>query len=125
MLYFSESNSYFKRVQGYEYRNENGAPAAYFYMANEEELYPVPVDPAWVDTLTGFVRQYDLAGWDGFSGSAKGLLDGTHFLFQMTLAGGKEISASGYGVFPPNYYEASQQIDAHFMQLLPEDMRDW
>ena len=125
MLYFSESNSYFKRVQGYEYRNENGAPAAYFYMANEEDLYPVPVDQAWVDTLSGFIRQYGMMSWDGFRGSADGMLDGTQFSIDFTFADGTTVSASGYGKFPANYGDASSAIDAHFMQLLPEDMRDW
>ena len=33
-LYFSESDSYYKRVQGYEFRAEDGKLTAYFYMAN-------------------------------------------------------------------------------------------
>ena len=53
MLYFSESASYFKRVQGYEFHAEEGAYTVSFYMANEEECYPVAVDQSWVDTLTG------------------------------------------------------------------------
>ena len=124
-LYFSESSSYFKRVQGYEYRAEDGRHTAYFHMANEEELYPVPVDQAWADTLNGFITQYGMMGWDGFSGSAPGLLDGTQFYTEFTLADGSTVKAGGYGDFPDGYGGASQAIDAHFLQLLPEDMRDW
>jgi hypothetical protein len=124
-LYLSESSSYFKRVQGYEFRAEDGAYTASFYMANEEELYPVPVDQGWVDTLTGFISQYGMMSWDGFSGSAPGLLDGTHFFIEFTFADGTKVKASGYGHFPGGYGEASSAIDEHFMRLLPEDMRDW
>ena len=124
-LSFSESNSYFKRVQGYEFRAEDGKTTAYFYMANEDELYPVPVDQAWVDTLTGFIHQYDMMAWDGFSGSAPGLLDGTQFDAAFTFADGTAVHAGGYGQFPGGYGAAAEAIDAHFMQLLPENMRDW
>ena len=124
-LYFTEGNSYRKRVQGYEYRAEDGKHTAYFYMANEEELYPVPVDHAWVDTLNSFIAEYGMMGWNGFSGSVAGLLDGTQFYAEFTLSDGTSIKASGYGDFPEGYGGASKAIDAHFMQLLPEDMRDW
>ena len=124
-FFFSESGSYFKRVQGYEYRAENGRHTACFHMANEEELYPVPVDQAWVDTLNGFIIRYGMMGWDGFSGSAPGLLDGTQFCVEFTLTDGTSVKAGGYGDFPDGYGSASDAIDAHFLQLLPEDMRDW
>lgn len=124
-LYFSESNSYFKRVQGYEYRAEDGKHTAYFHMANEEELYPVLVDQVWVDTLNSFITQYGMIGWDGFSGSATGLLDGTQFYVEFTLSDGTNVNAGGYGDFPDGYSGASKAIDAHFLQLLPEDMRAW
>ena len=124
-LYFSENSSYFKRVQGYEFRTEEGRYTAYFYMAGEEELYPVTVDRAWAETLTGFIAEYGMLGWDGFSGSATGLLDGTQFLIEFICADGTAVKASGYGQFPDGYGGASEAIEAHFMQLLPKDMRDW
>ena len=43
----------------------------------------------------------------------------------LPFADGTSVHASGYGCFPNNYGDASDAIDAHFMQLLPEDMRDW
>lgn len=124
-LSFSESGSYFKRVQGYEFRAEDGKYTACFWFANEDEPYPVPVDEAWVDTLTGFISQYGMLAWDGFSGSDSTLLDGTHFDVNFSYADGTAVHASGYGKFPSGYGEASSAIDAHFIQLLPEDMRDW
>lgn len=124
-LSFSESASYFKRVQGYEFRAEDGKYTAYFYMANEDEPYPVPVDQAWVDTLTGFIGQYGMMGWDGFHGSDSMLLDGTQFSISFTFADGTAVHAGGYGRFPENYGDASRAIDAHFLQLLPEDMHGW
>ena len=124
-FYFSESASYYARVQCYEFRDEAGRYMAYFTMANEEEPYPVPVDQAWVDTLSGFIEQYGMMNWDGFHGTDSMLLDGTQFSIEFAFADGTSVSAGGYGRFPANYGDASAAIDAHFMQLLPEDMRDW
>ena len=124
-LYFSESNSYYKRVQGFEFRAEDGRYTAYFHMANEEDLYPVPVDQAWIDTLTAFITEYNMLAWDGFSGSVSGLLDGTQFFTEFTCTDGTTVKAGGYGTFPDGYGGASEAIDAHFLQLLPQDMRDW
>jgi len=124
-LSFSESSSYFKRVQSYEFRMEEGKANAFFWLANEEEPYVVPVDQEWMNTLTGFIRQYGLMGWDGFSGSASGLLDGTRFDMDFSFSDGTAVHARGYGKFPDGYREAASAIDAHFMQLLPKEMRGW
>jgi len=43
-LSFSESHSYHTRVQGYDYREEDGKHTAYFWLANEYDPYPVPVE---------------------------------------------------------------------------------
>ncbi len=122
---FSENNSYFKRIQGYEYRLEEGRSVAYFLIADEEEAYPVPVDQAWVDALTGFIHQHGMMAWDGFQGSDSMLLDGTQFSLNFAFADGTTVHASGYGIFPVNYGNASSAIEAHFMQLLPQNMRTW
>lgn len=124
-LSFSESHSYHARVQGYEFRAADGKYTASFDLADMEEPYPVAVDQAWVDTLTGFIRQYDMMAWDGFRGSDSMLLDGTHFSMHFSFQDGTAVNASGYGRFPTGYGDASAAIEAHFLQLLPEDMRDW
>ena len=124
-LSFSERTSCFKRIQGYEFRAEDGEYTAFFHMANEDGPYPVPVDQAWVDTLNGFIGQYGMMGWDGFRGSDSMLLDGTQFSISFTFADGTAVHAGGYGRFPENYRDASRAIDAHFLQLLPEDLRGW
>ncbi len=124
-LSFSERASFNKRVQGYDFRNEDGKHTAYFWMANEEEPYSVTVDQAWVDMLTRIIHHHNMLLWDGFSGSADELLDGTHFFVEFALSDGTTVRASGYGCFPDGYGNASEEIDAHFMQLLPEKMHDW
>jgi hypothetical protein len=78
-----------------------------------------------VDTLTSFIRQYDMMAWDGFHGSDAMLLDGTQFSIAFSFSDGTTVTAGGYGQFPRGYGEASNAIDAHFLQLLPEEMRDW
>ena len=124
-LSFRERASYFMRIQEYEFRAENGQYIVYFHMAGGDEPYSVPVDQAWVDTLAGFISRYGMMGWDGFHGSDSMLLDGTQFSIDFSFADGTVVRASGYGMFPENYRDASAAIDAHFLQLLPEDMRDW
>ena len=104
-LSFSESSSYFKRVQGYDFRTEDGVSAAYFWMANEEEPYAVPVDDTWVDVLTSIVQENNVILWDGFSESDSTLLDGTHFSITLEFSDGTTVNANGYGRFPePRVY---------------------
>lgn len=124
-LSFSESSSYVKPVQGYEFHAKNGKTTAYFFLANEDEPFPVPVDQVWVDMLTGFIRQHGMMAWDGFHGSAPGLLDGTQFSMDFAFADGTAVHANGYGRFPKGYGDATAAIAAHFIQLLPEEMRSW
>jgi hypothetical protein len=124
-LSFSERNAYYARVQGYDFVAENGKYTAYFWMANEEEPYPVPVDNAWVDRLNKIVQHNKMLMWDGFHGTDTMLLDGTSFSISLAFSDGTTVHASGYGQFPDGYGIASEEIDAHFLQLLPEEMRDW
>ena len=124
-LSFSERSSYFKRVQGYDFRTEDGVSTAYFWMAGEDEPYPVPVDDVWVAALTDIVQRNNMILWDGFSESDSMLLDGTHFYIALEFSDGTTVNANGYGCFPENYGNASKAIDALFLHLLPEEMRDW
>ena len=124
-LSFSESHSYHTRVQGYDYREEDGKHTAYFWLANEYDPYPVPVEDVWVDQLQDIVQAYNVILWDGFKGSDSMLLDGDSFSFSLAFSDGTTVNASGYGSFPSGYGDASAEIKEHFMQLLPEDMRTW
>ena len=122
---FSESHSYRTRVQGYDYREEDGKHTAYFWLTDEEEPYAVPVDEAWVDQLQNIVYANNVIQWDGFSESDTTLLDGTHFSITLEFSDGTTVNANGYGSFPAYYGNVSKALDALFLQLLPEDMRDW
>lgn len=124
-LSFSESHSYRTRVQGYDFREEDGKYTAYFWLADEEEPYPVPVDEVWVDQLQDIVYAYNVILWDGFNGSDSVLLDGDSFSISLTFSDGTTVSARGYGSFPAGYGDVSGKIEAHFLQLLPEDLRSW
>ena len=124
-LYFSETHSYFERVQHYEFFAENGIYTVHFWLTNEDEPYPVTVDQAWVDTLTDIVYRNNMVLWNGFDKSSSVLLDGTSFIVTLKFSDDTSVNARGYGKFPDSYGEASEAIDAHFMQLLPEEMRTW
>ncbi|MBE6734059.1 MAG: hypothetical protein E7563_01785 [Ruminococcaceae bacterium] len=43
--------------------------------------------------------------WDGFSGNAWGVMDGTSFTFTATVNEGDSIYAHGYMKFPKDYHE--------------------
>ena len=124
-FFFIESSSYLKRVQSYEFLITNGMPAVHFWFANEDEPYEIAVDQPWIDALTDILRQYSMMSWNGFTGTAAGLLDGTQFSLAFTLSDGTSVRASGYGKFPPDYRTATSLINAHFLQLLPADLIDW
>ncbi len=125
MLSFSESHSYRERIEGYEYRAEDGKLTAYFLLADEDEPYTVTVDEGWADKLGEIVLLNNIAAWDGFNERSDGLLDGTAFSISLTFSDDTAVKAHGYGRFPAGYSEASKALEEHFLKLLPEDMLGW
>ena len=122
---FSENSAYIRPVQGYEYRAEDGMHRVFFHLSHADEPLAVPAEASWAEGLTGLIRQYGMMGWNGFDKSDSLLLDGTQFSVSFAFADGTSVIARGYGRFPPNYSDAAEAIEAHFLQLLPEDMRGW
>ena len=53
--------------------------------------------------LAELTETYDVAGWDGFDGTAEGVLDGEGFLLTITWENGFSIHASGENAFPARY----------------------
>lgn len=125
LLSMRESSAVKERVQGYTFRMEDGQGSVSFHLAGEDDPWVTPVAPPWVDTLTGLIIEHGLLAWDGFHGTAGGLQDGTQFSLRLAFGDGTTVQASGYGAFPPGYREAADAIQAHFLQLLPEALRDW
>lgn len=125
-LSFSETHSWYSRVQGYEFSAEGGAYTAGIWLADDSEKpYLVPVDKAWAEKLEDILARYDTLQWDGFHGNDKMLLDGTSFGIMYTLSDGTSVTAGGYGKFPKGYGGAAAEIDEMFLRLLPEELRDW
>ena len=122
---FSENSTYIRPVQGYEYRAEDGVRTVFFHLTYEDEPLAVPVAASWADGLTGLISQYGMMSWNGFDKNDSLLLDGTQFSVSFAFADGTSVTARGYGRFPPNYSDATEAIEAHFLQLLPKDMRVW
>lgn len=121
---FSEQASYMKPVQRCIFSAEQGAYTVSFYLTGEEDAFIAAADQAWVDQLTELIRQYEMMAWDGFQGAAPGALDGTQFILSFAFADGTCVSARGENRFPQGYRQAAAAIDAHFMKLLPESLRD-
>ncbi|MCR5563206.1 MAG: hypothetical protein K6F46_07545 [Desulfovibrio sp.] len=84
-----------------------GNPAGEALLSEAEEL-----------ELAGILR--GLASWDGFDGNARGVLDAPGFFFNVEFAGGRSISARGYGKFPQGYREGRDRILNFIEKRLPE-----
>ena len=89
-----------------------------------EECGPCqPGSKTWVIPQASNCQEYGV--WEITCKHCGEWLDGTQFSIDFTFADGTAVHAGGYGCFPENYGDASRAIDAHFLQLLPEDMREW
>ena len=67
---------------------------------NDEEE---PADQEMPVLLAELAEAYGVAGWDGFDGTAEGVLDGEGFLLTITWENGFSIHASGENAFPARY----------------------
>ncbi len=62
--------------------------------------------------LEVLLDRHEIAKWDGFSGNARGVLDGKGFGLTLEYTDGRKVSANGYMRFPKGYGEAEKAIRA-------------
>lgn len=62
------------------------------------------------DALTEVIEKYDIASWDGFSGSRKYVLDGQGFSLEIRFTDGTGVEARGDNAFPEHYFDAIGEI---------------
>ncbi|MBO7410779.1 MAG: hypothetical protein J6T92_02535, partial [Ottowia sp.] len=79
-----------------------------------------PMSDEDVAALEALLARLNLATWDGFKGSARGVLDGTDFGFSLAYTDGREVQASGSNRFPRGYGEARDALVAFFDALLEQ-----
>ena len=58
-----------------------------------------------VNALVNVIDTYNVASWDGFSGSRKYVLDGEGFWLDFTLTDGTAVHARGDNAFPEHYFD--------------------
>ena len=62
------------------------------------------------DALMEVIEKYDIASWDGFSGSRKYVLDGEGFWLEIRFTDGTSVNARGDNAFPEHYFDAIGEI---------------
>ncbi len=91
----------------YEITFRNGV---WFIQENDDE--PRLFDADLAEELRKVVQEYDMEAWDGFNKSNAYVLDGISFSLAMRFADGFSVHAYGDNVFPENYDEATERIEA-------------
>ena len=66
--------------------------------------------PEDADALMTVIEKYDIAAWDGFSGSRKYVLDGEGFWLNIGFTDGTGVEARGDNAFPAHYFDAIGEI---------------
>ena len=75
------------------------------------------IDGKYLDRLADIINENKVAEWDGFSGSANGVLDGSGFVLKVKYDDEKTIEAHGYMMFPANYRTVSDKFEELFAEI--------
>ena len=81
---------------------------------SDEKKYTKIENQDFVDKLLKIINDYDVISWDGFNKNDKYVLDGNSFTLR--LKGDKNISATGYMMWPDNYYDVKNELNNLFME---------
>ena len=91
----------------------------YTLVFDDGEPMPMPLEAA--DALWLVIEKYDLWRWDGFSGSAEGVLDGEMFSLECAGVHGANLYARGYNHFPPDYFDAMGDLEVILREVAGVD----
>ncbi len=97
---------------GYELysRMDRAGPVTVLERENGEEHSERVVTDADVRKLELLLGECGVASWNGFSGSARNVLDGRSFSFHAEYEDGRSVSAHGYMKFPKNYGSVRERV---------------
>ena len=87
------------------------------YGIPDDDALEVKMDASFMDKITEICKKYDVGKWNGFDKSDTGVMDGSSFHLLAIMDNGKEISASGYEVYPDNYSDFSGAIASLFGEV--------
>lgn len=87
------------------------------YGIDDEERTEVVVNNDFIKRIEEVLNKYEVYKWDGFHKNDPGVLDGDSFSISITMDD-KEISASGYMMYPEHYREVREELDNIFNELV-------
>ena len=90
---------------------------SYYWDGNDQKedkqmIHQIDGDVVLYEHVAELAGKYNLASWDGFSGSDPNVLDGYGFTLEAVLADGTTIFASGSNKFPEGYRGFIGEMDA-------------
>lgn len=78
---------------------------------SEENKQEVELDKKTISKIIDILNKYDVFNWDGFKKSDLDVLDGNSFHMYLTIQNKKNISASGYMMYPKNYGKVENELN--------------
>lgn len=64
-----------------------------------------------INSFINILNKYNVVSWDGFNKSDKDVLDGDSFHMYVTYNDDRNVSASGYMMYPNNYRDFKNDIN--------------
>lgn len=84
---------------------------------SEEEAKEIEIDKNTLENIVNVLNKYKVYHWNNFHKNDKRVLDGNSFSFTLSTTDGKDIDASGYMMWPENYRNVRDELDAIFNNL--------
>lgn len=77
----------------------------------EEDKQEVELYKKTMNKIIDILNKYDVVNWDGFNKTDNNVLDGNNFHINLTIQDNKNVSASGYMMYPDNYKDVKKELD--------------
>jgi len=120
-FYFSYSNGYaMNAYTRYEINKVDGKYVSKIkqYGKSDEEAQIIEISEETVRELERILNKYEVTKWDGFKESDQDVMDGDSFSCSIHMEDGKNISASGYMVWPTHYRDVVSELDSFFLGII-------
>lgn len=101
-------------------REENGTHLYAEELFSNGRIANVVLEEDLLNGLGELTGMYYVNRWNGFDKSKSGVMDGSSFSLDITLADGSTISAHGNNSFPKNYSDVYSEILALYTNLMEQ-----
>ena len=121
-LHFSEGGMSYDSHIRYHVRTRREAGRDVFHLMHKRgpDVRGCPMSDEDVAALEALLVRLEVSRWNGFSGNAPGVLDGTDFGLSFAYTDGREVSARGSNRFPDGYRAVRDELIAFFDALLEQ-----